>query len=149
MIANRYLQKDYRKLEQAGIAIDKKLFTLEEMTVKFEGVQETQGPILAIHDYITMAKEGNSVSVSPTIEFVPAVEHFVNNKQQMIFLMVDFAIACLGDTHHYDRCLACFPMDRENEEKAEKIEIANQRLRLLFNEFDAAQVKYQPVYFKA
>ena len=147
MIANRYLQKDYRKLEQAGIAIEKKLFTLEEMTVKFEGVQETHGPLLAIHDYITMATEGNSVSVVPALEFVPAVEHFARQKQQMIFLMVDFTITCLGGTHHYERCLACFPMDQESEEKAEKMEVANQRLRLLYKEFDAADVKYQPVYF--
>lgn len=147
MIANRYLQKDYRKLEQASIAIDKKLFTLEEMTVKFEGVQETHGPLLAIHDYITMAKEGISVSVTPALEFVPAVEHFANQKQQTVFLMVDFTITCLGSTYHYERCLACYPMDRENEEKTEKMEVANQRLRLLYKEFDAADVKYQPVYF--
>ncbi len=147
MIANRYLQKDYRKLEQAGIVIDKKLFTLEEMTVKFEGYQETHGPLLAIHDYITMATEGNPVRVAPELEWVPAVEHFAGQKQQMIFLMVDFVIDCLGSTHHYERCLACYPMNRENEEKAEKSEIANQRLRLLYGEFDTAGVEYQPVFF--
>ncbi len=148
MIANRYLQKDYRKLEQAGIVIEKKLFTLEEMTVKFEGVQETHGPTMVIHDYITMAKEDNSVSVLPQIEFVPAVEHFANHKQKMIFLMVDFAITCLGTTHHYERCLACYPMDKEHEEKAKKMDVANHRLRLLYDEFEAAQVVYEPVFFR-
>jgi hypothetical protein len=149
MIANRYLQKDYHKLERAGIAIDRQLFSLEEMTVKFEGYQETHGPLLAIHDYITMAQEGSAVSVTPELEFVPAVEHFANHQQQMIFLMVDFAITCLGTIHHYERCLACYPLDREKEEKREKMDIANQRLRLLFREFDAASVAYHEVFFKA
>ena len=147
MIANRYLQKDYRKLEQAGVPIEKKLFTLEEMTVKFEDVHEARGSLLAIHDYITLANEGNVVHVTPQLEWVPAVEHFAGEKQQMIFLMVDFVIDCLGSVHHYERCLACYPMDREKEEKAEKSEIANQRLRLLYGEFDTAGVEYQPVFF--
>jgi len=148
MIANRYLQRDYQKLEQAGIAIDRRLFTLEEMTVKFEGYLESHGPMLAIHDYITLAREGNEVSVEPDLEFVPAVEHFANHKNPMIFLMVDFAVTCLGKTHHYERCLACYPMDREAEEKQEKADIANERLRLLYKEFDEASVRYSKTYFQ-
>jgi len=147
LIANRYLQRDYQKLEQAGIDIARRLFTLEEMTVKFEGYQEEHGPTLAIHDYITMAKEGSEVSVEPELEFVPAVEHFANHKNQTIFLMVDFGITCLGKTHHYERCLACYPMQREKEEKQQKADIANERLRLLFKEFDRASIRYQEKYF--
>jgi hypothetical protein len=30
MIANRYLQRDYRRMEDAGLKVEKNLFTLED-----------------------------------------------------------------------------------------------------------------------
>ena len=90
MIANRYLQRDYHRLEAGGVEIEKRLFTLEDMIVKFNGYQKDHGPILAIHDYINIAKEGNEVTVNVDLEYVPAVEHFANYQNQQIFLMVDF-----------------------------------------------------------
>jgi hypothetical protein len=148
MIANRYLQRDYHKLQQAGIHMEQHLFTLEEMTVKFEGYQEDHGPVLAIHDYIDIAKEGNDVRVNINLEFVPGAEHFANYENQMIFLMVDFVVFCLGKTNHYERCLACYPMEKELEEKQEKIDIANERLKILYKEFDQASITYKPFFFK-
>ncbi|MBW1864479.1 MAG: hypothetical protein JRI64_02310 [Deltaproteobacteria bacterium] len=147
MIANRYLQRDYYKLQQAGIHMEKHLFRLEEMTVKFEGYQDDHGPILAIHDYINIAKEGNDVSVDITLEFVPGAEHFANYENQMIFLMVDFSVTCLKKDHHYERCLACYPMDREVEEKSEKAAIADERLKLLYEEFDTVSIRYEKRFF--
>ena len=147
MIANRYLQRDYHKLEQAGIEMEKSLFTLEEMTVKFNGYKEEHGQILAIHDYINIAIEGNEVAVDVRLEFVPAVEHFAHYENQMIFMMVDFAVSCLGKTHNYERCLACYQMDKEKEEKPQNIKTANERLKLLYEEFDQAAVKHDKVFF--
>ena len=141
MIANRYLQRDYNRLEAGGVEIEQRLFTLEDMIVKFNGYKDEHGPILAIHDYINIAKEGNEVSIDVDLEFVPAVEHFSNYKNKQIFLMVDFAITCLGKTHHYERCLACYPAERELEEKEEKTQIANNRLMILYTEFDQASIK--------
>ena len=143
MIANRYLQRDYHKLKKAGIDMEQRLFTLEDMTVKFDGYQKEHGPILAIHDYINIAKEGNDVSVKVDLEYVPGVEHFVGYDNPMIFMMVDFTITCLGKTHHYERCLACYQEDRENEEKAHRISISNERLNLLYDEFDQASITYE------
>ena len=147
MIANRYLQRDYHKLEQAGIELEKPLFTLEEMTVKFDGYQEEHGPVLAIHDYIHIAREGSGTAVDIKLEFVPAVEHFANHKNQMVFLMVDFTVTCLGKIHHYERCLACYPMAQEAEEKQQKVAIANERLRLLYHEFDRVAIDHEKRYF--
>ena len=128
------------RMEAAGIDIDRRLFTLEEMTVKFEDAQKTQGPILSIHDYIHMADEGTEVTVDPTLEWVTAVEHFARQKSRTMFLMVDFAVTCLGRTQRYERCLACYPVDMEREEKAAKAEVANSRLRLLYEAFARAGV---------
>ena len=148
MIANRYLQRDYHKLEQTGIQLKRVLFTLEDMTLKFEGYQETYGPILAIHDYINIAKEGNPAKVTVALESVPGVEHFVNHNHPMIFLMVDFSIHCLGKSSRYERCLACYHQQRQNQERRGKIETANARLALLYKEFDTAGVEYNRVFFR-
>jgi hypothetical protein len=147
MIANRYLQRDYKKLEDAGVQVKKRLFTLEDMVLKFDEMKEANYPLLAIHDYINMAREGNRVAVETTLEFVPGVEHFANYQNQQVFLMVDFAITTLGKTHHYERCLACYEEQRETEEKAPKIEIANERLKLLYDEFDQASIEYERRFF--
>jgi hypothetical protein len=147
MIANRYLQRDYRRLEDGGILIEKRLFTLPDMLVKFDNAHQAYGSVMAIHDYINLAREGNEVSVEIKLEYVPAVEHFAGHKNAQIFLMADFEITCLSKTSHIERCLACYPEKRE-EEKPEKMDIANQRLKLLYEEFERASVKYEQRYYQ-
>ena len=148
MIANRYLQRDYKKLQEAGVEVEKRLFSLEDMVVKFDEMKEEYGPLLAIHDYINIAREGNAVAVEITPEFVTGVEHFANYKNQQVFLMVDFTITTLGKTNHYERCVACYEAEKEQQEKQQKIEIANQRLKLLYEEFDQVAIKYQKRFFE-
>ena len=147
MIANRYLQKDYHKLEKAGIELERRLFTLEDMTVKFDGYQKEYDATLVIHDYINIAKEGNEVSVVVDLEYVPGVEHFVGYDNEMIFMMAGFTITCLGKTQHYERCLACFQMEREKEEKQYRIGIANERLKIRYDEFDQTSITYEKRFF--
>ena len=147
MIANRYLQRDYRRLEDCGIPIEKQLFSLPDMLLKFDNAHQAYGAVMAIHDYINLAREGNGVSVEIKLEYVPAVEHFASHKNAQIFLMADFEITCLGKTGHIERCLACYPEKRE-EEKSETMEIANQRLKLLYEEFERASVKYGESFYQ-
>jgi hypothetical protein len=61
--------------------------------------------------------------------------------------MVDFAITTLGRIHHYERCMACYELDKEGEEKAPKIDIANERLKLLYDEFDQVSITYERRFF--
>ncbi len=147
MIANRYLQRDYRRLEAGGIEIEKRLFSLEDMMVKYEDIHEQYGAVMAIHDYINLAREGNQVSVKINLEYVAGVEHFANYKNAQTFLMVDFAIMSLGKTSYIERCLACYEAEKEQQEKLQGIEIANERLRLLYEEFDQASIKHQKRFF--
>ena len=147
VIANRYLQKDYRRLEKAGIKIERLFFTLEDMTVKFDGYQKEHDATLVIHDFINIAKEGNDVSVEVALEYVPGVEHFVGYDNEMTFMMAEFMITCLGKAHRYERCLACYQTEREKEEKQYRINIANERLKILYDEFDQASIKYEKRIF--
>ena len=148
MIANRYLQRDYKKLEDVGVQVEKNLFTLEDMVIKFDSIKEEQGPLLTIHDYINIAKEGNEVAVEMELEFVTGVEHFANYKNQQVFLLVNFSITTLGKTHQIERCLACYEADKEQQEKPQKIDIANERLKILYNEFDQVSIKYEKRFFE-
>ncbi|MGA8180155.1 MAG: hypothetical protein WB792_08850 [Desulfobacterales bacterium] len=148
MIANRYLQRDYRRFERCGIEVEKRMFTLEDMVVKFNGYHEEHGPILTIYDYINIAKEGNEVCIDIIIEYVPAVEHFVHYENKQTFLMVDFTVTTLGRTGHSERCLACYPTKEEKEKKQISVEIANERLRLLYQEFDKASITYNKCFFE-
>ena len=147
MIANRYLQRDYRRLEEGGIEIEKELFTLPDMMVKYDDTYAEYGSVMTIHDYINMAREGNDVSVKINLEYVPAVEHFAGHKNAQLFLMVSFAVTTLGQTSHIERCLACYPEEKEEDEKQDKIDIANNRLKFLYEEFERAAVKYENTYF--
>ena len=147
MIANRYLQRDYKKLTDAGIQVKRRLFTLEDMVVKFDEMKEERGPLLAIHDYINIAKEGNEVSMNIALEFVIGVEHFANYKNQQVFLMVNFSITTLGKIYPYERCLACYEADKEQQEKPQMIAVANERLAILYDEFDQVSIKYEKRFF--
>jgi len=48
------------------------------------------------------------------------VEHFANHKNAQTFLTVDFIITCMGSANYYERCLACYPADKEKEEKRQQ-----------------------------
>lgn len=148
MIANRYLQRDYNRLKQAGVVMAQKLFSLEDMTVKFDGCQEQYGPLLTVHDYITIAREGNDVSVGVSLELVPAVEHFARHDNAQTFLNGDFEFRTLGRTGHCQRCFACYATENEAEEKSVAYRVANRRLDILYDEFDAAGIAHTRRFFQ-
>jgi hypothetical protein len=147
-IANRYLQRDYRRLEDGGIEIEKRLFSLEDMMVKYGEIHQEYDGVMTVHDYINLAREGNDVVVAVALEYVSAVEHFANHKNAQMFLMVDFSFTRQGKTNHIERCLACYPKEKEEEEKQNKIHIANERLKLLYEQFQWGSVKYEEKYFQ-
>jgi hypothetical protein len=151
MIANRYLKRDYKRLLDAGIPVEQNFFSLEDMVVKYEWLDrekdETTGGIMTIHDYINIAKEGNPVEILMSLEIIPAVEHFANQKNEQTFLMADFNITTLGRNSHLQRCFSCFQTNAENLEKPGAVTTANDRLKLLFSEFDEANVTYHPCFF--
>lgn len=147
LIANRYLQRDYHRLETAGIAVDKQLFTLEEMVRKFDRKKDDADSALALHDYVNLAKEGCEVIVNPSLELVSAVEHFDRFENKMVFLMADFSIACQGSTHQVERCLACYPVDKEADEKQAKIDVANARLKLFYEALESAGGQAEKLFF--
>jgi hypothetical protein len=148
LIANRYLQRDYYRLENAGIPIEKKLFSLEEMVLKFDSQHDEADPAMTLFDYVQLAGKGQTVAIRPTLEFVSAVEHFDRFENKMIFLMADFAIICQGTTHHLERCLACYPVDKEAEERQAKVDLANARLELLYQDLESAGGQVDKVLFE-
>jgi hypothetical protein len=148
MIANRYLQRDYARLKQSGFEVTGKLFTLDEMVVKFEESAKAQGPGKTIYDYIDMARQGHPVQIDIDMEYVPAVEHFAGHDNAQTFLTVNFKVTCTGATCHTERCLACFPTDDRKQEKPQMVQVANERLGLLYRQFDAAGIDYQQRYFE-
>ncbi len=147
MIANRYLQRDYKRLRLSGIKIEERLFSLDDMVVKYEDLLEEQGPMLVIHDYINIAKEGNDVSVEVSLEYVDAVEHFAYEKNAQTFLDVNFEVITLGRTGKYHRCLGCYETEKEDVEKEYAVDTANARLDLLYDEFENASIKFKKIYF--
>jgi hypothetical protein len=148
MIANRYLQKDYRKLKEAGIDLEARLFSLDDMVVKFQDFRQEQGPILTLEDYIHIAREGSDVSMAVSVEYLPAVENFGNRKERRTFLLADFEVTTLGTTHQCQRCLTCYATDQEADEKLRQLRIANDRLAALFQEFAQAGIKYEKRFFE-
>jgi hypothetical protein len=148
MIANRHFSRDCERLKAGGIQVAERAFSLEEMMVKFDGAKEEVGPLLTIYDYIRIAGEGNAVGVDITLEYLPAVEHFTNYKNAQTFLNGDFAVQALAKSGSYQRCLACYATERAGEEKPTAIRIANQRLTLLYREFDKVAIQHHKKFFE-
>ncbi|WP_022665609.1 hypothetical protein [Desulfospira joergensenii] len=151
MIANRYLKRDYQRLALAGINLEESFFSLEEMLVKYDeldlGKDPVTGGMLTIHDYIHIAEEGNKVRVEVSLETIPAVEHFAHQKNEQSFLMADFSIITLGRKSRFQRCLSCFPTALEDREKPLAVHTANERLALLYEDFDRADIGYTRNFF--
>jgi len=148
MIANRYLQRDYSKLREVGIKIEEKQFSLQDMLIKFDNLEETKEPSLTIHDYINIAKEGNKAQVEVSLEMVSAVEHFANEKNRQTFLTGYFTVDTLGRIGNYQRCLACYGTENEKKEKPLAIVVANERLSELYDDFEKVGIEYQKQFFE-
>ncbi|MBW2117121.1 MAG: hypothetical protein JRH09_04275, partial [Deltaproteobacteria bacterium] len=148
MIANRYLQRDYRTLENAGIKVENKLFTLEKMLAQFEEKRDEFVSTLIINDYINIAKGGDDVAVDVSLEYVPAVENFANYKEKRVFFSANFNVTHLGKTHICQRCFTCYAMDNEKEERETAKKLANDRVAGIYKEFDQANIKYNKVFFE-
>jgi hypothetical protein len=148
MIANRYLQRDYRALEEAGIEVEKKLFTLESMLAKFEEKRDEFVSTLILEDYIHIAKGGDDISIDVSLEYLPAVENFANYREKRVFFAANFNVNHLGENHICQRCLACYAMDKEREERQAAMELANRRAASIYAEFDKATIKYNQVFFE-
>lgn len=147
MIANRYLQKDYRRLREAGITVETRLFSLDDMVVKFQDFRDEHGPVLTVDDYVHIAREGNPVSMEISLEYFPAVENFGNRKEARTFLLGNFDVTSLGAMHECQRCFACYATREEADEKPRQLRIANDRLSKLFQEFDQAGITYEKRFF--
>jgi hypothetical protein len=147
MIANHYLQKDYHRLEQGGIKIEQKLFTLEEMSVQLMNLKEHQKQSIVIDDYIEMAKGGLIISANVSLEYVPATEHFEYHTSEQMFLFADFIVEARGEVATYEHCLGCYPAEKEKEEKPVQIQVANDRLSQLYREFDLCSFRYEKRFF--
>ncbi|MBW2614041.1 MAG: hypothetical protein JRE14_00075 [Deltaproteobacteria bacterium] len=85
-----------------------------------------------VTDLVSLKQGGSRVSCRTSFEILP----------------VDFVVTCLGKTGHYERCLACYPFEKENEERQQKIGIANERLKLLYEEFDKAAIRHSKDYYE-
>jgi hypothetical protein len=146
-IANRYLERDYHRLSSVGIQIEPKLFTLADMIVKFEHMKEQNQPALTIPDLVDLAKAGKEVSIEVGLEFVEAVEHFARHKNAQTFLNGEFDAAVGQEVYRCQRCFACYPTEKELEEKALAVRVANARLGLIYKEFENVGIRHEPRYF--
>jgi len=148
LIANRYLQRDYRKLKAAGIEVEASLFTLADMLVQFEQVSEGGQPAWTLPDLVAAAGEGRAIQVAVALSFMEAVEHFDRQEQGQTYLMGDFSATVDGVACRSERCFACFPTAGGEDERRRAVTIADARLDLLYAEFDQVGIACERPFFR-
>ncbi len=148
MAADHYLQKDFDRLNIAGINLQKPRLTLEYIVNRIKKDHLQQSPVHTIDNYLKDAQRGNRVSIDIDLDTVAAVEQSGSLSTQRVFLIASFTGTCFGKTDHFERCLACFTSDREIMEKKEKIILANERLNAFYATFDRVSIAYDKCYFQ-
>jgi hypothetical protein len=146
-IANRYLQRDYHALATGGIDIDRTLFSLDDMVIKFDTLKEDGPPQLSLPELISIAKSGALITVQVSLELIPAVEHFSGYKNPQTFLSGIFRALTDDEIYHCHRCFACFPTEKEDEEREQAIKVANARLALVYEDFQNTGIICQSQFF--
>lgn len=137
IIANRYLERDRQTLATAGIDLEEKGFTLEDMVVKFERRDERAEPALTIPELIVLASNAEaSMTVGVSLEYMPAVEHFANQKNAQTYLSGEFMAQLADKIYRSHRCFACYGTDNAREEKPRAVIVANARLAGIYKAFD-------------
>ncbi len=147
-IANRYLQRDYQVLNAAGIEIEKEMFSLDDMVVKFDRLKEVDQPSMTIPELVGLAQAGKKMSVDLVLDYWPAVEHFANQKNAQTFLSGEITARVGQKVYRCQRCFSCFATDKAAEEKPRAIKVANARLELMFKDFERVGINHKPQYFQ-
>ncbi len=98
-------------------------------------------------DLIEQLKGNASVSVAVSLEAVPAVEHFANQKNAQTFFTGEFTARIGGETYQCHRCFACYSTEHEARERPPAVGIANARLGLIYQEFDRYGIRHDTCYF--
>ena len=148
-IANRYLRRDYHSLSSAGIPVEETLFSLDDMVVKFDRLKSEEAKALTLHDLVGMARSGEKINLSISLEILPAVEHFAQHQNAQTFLSGEFvAQTAAGETYSCQRCFACYATDDLAREKPIAVKVANARLNLIYREFDQSGIDYTPRFFE-
>ncbi len=148
IIANRYLERDRQTLAAAGIDLEEKGFTLEDMVVKFERRDAREEPALTIPELIGLASGTDAgITVAVSLEFMPAVEHFANQKNAQTYLSGEFTAQQADNTYRSHRCFACYATDNAEQEKPRAVIVANARLAEIYKAFDKAGAVCQKKLF--
>jgi len=148
-IANRYLQRDYHSLSSAGIPVEETLFSLDDMVVKFDRLKSDESKALTLHDLVGMARSGEKITLSISLEILPAVEHFAQQQNAQTFLSGEFvAQTAAGETYSCQRCFACYATDDQEREKPAAVKVANARLNLVYQEFEQSGINFTACYFE-
>ena len=95
-----------------------------------------------------VAENGEDIAVDVSLEYLPAVENFANHKEKRVFLAANFNVSHLGEIHICHRCLACYGMDQEKEEREPARALANRRVGDIYEAFNNAGIKYNEVFFE-
>jgi len=139
-IANRYLQRDYRKLKSAGIQVREILFDLADMLVQFDQAPAPCAEVWTLPDLVAAARGGRCVAVDASLSFITAVEHFDRQDQAQTYLMAEFLAKVDEGECFSERCFACFPTDGSQADKMRAVAVADARLDLLYAEFEQAGI---------
>ena len=115
--------------------------------VRLSSLRDDPRETMILDDYINLAQRGDQVSVHVDLEYVPAIEHFEYHQNHQTFLLADFTVTAQGKTSACQRCLGCYQTEKEPEEKPLQIEVANDRLSLIYKEFDQSSIGYEKRFF--
>jgi hypothetical protein len=146
LAANHYMKSDLEKLRRAGILLERPKLTLESYAKKIENRALNQGA-MRMEDTIALAKDRGGISIEPWLQWVHAREQLPNFEVKMVFLMVNFAVHYDNQIKNYEMCLSCYPLDQENEQKNEKIVVANERLRSLYARLEVSFTRFTKQFF--
>jgi hypothetical protein len=147
MIANRYLQADYRLIEKAGIAVSRTFFSIQEVLLRQRMEQDADCNPMTVNDVVQIAREGNEVIVEANLDAVLAIEHYTDVDTDKIYLMADLVVITLGSTTHCKRCLGSYAAENEDREKIPAVSVANHRLQDIYEQFREAGVGCNEGYF--
>lgn len=117
--------------------------------VKFENLNTTHQTIMTIPELVGLAQAGRKISVDLALSYLPAVEHFANQKNAQTYLSGELTAKADAKTYRCHRCFACYPTDQNGEARSRAISVANARLELMFGEFERAGIAHRKQYFRS
>jgi hypothetical protein len=147
LIANNRLLMDYDRLKEAGIAIERDLFTFQNSFIGLKGDASVKSPALRLQNFIHFAQTGIPITVDVALKRPSIIVKEKDGERKGFGLVAAFVFTTGWDKTTVEKIYATGSYEDSKKYQEELKEVANRRLERDCERLRRAGIKVDEIAF--